>query len=318
MKTLYIIGNGFDIAHQLETRYSDFRDWFRRQNYEVYRGARDFVNEIEKYTKDVNLWSDFERALGSIHSTQYLKYIIEETKSEHPQDAYVTVADAVFAKIEHIYKDQYRDLIQAFRNWARDIDTEGAEEVFQELRDGDNYFFSFNYTDTLENIYNIPTERVMHVHGYAHDERSKIVVGHGYDYNSDKYAILALLYEELPADGGDTADRLIEMLNETKKNTGEIVCEHLHYFHELQHRNIEKIVVHGHSYGEVDWPYFEKIMERCPNANWELRWHSCDDFQQAVRMRDFLNLSKAQFMADSSKPSDICKCWQVVKPIMKK
>ena len=27
MKTLYFLGNGFDIAHRIESRYSDFRDF---------------------------------------------------------------------------------------------------------------------------------------------------------------------------------------------------------------------------------------------------------------------------------------------------
>lgn len=317
MRTLYIIGNGFDLAHELDTRYSIFRDWLRGKKGEKYQMAREFVNNIEKYIKDVNLWSDFERALGSIRSTQYLKSIIDETKTEQPEDNYGTQAEVVYAKLEYIVKDQYQQLIQAFRSWARDIETDGAEEMFPELKDENNYFFSFNYTDTLESIYNIPKERIIHIHGNAQDEKSEIIVGHNSDYNADRYAIMALLDEELPADGGDSGYKLIEVLNETIKRVNYIIVRHSRYFHELGKIGIEKIVVLGHSYREVDWPYFKMISERCSDAKWELRWHSCNDFQQAMRMRDFMNLSKVQFMADSSKPSDICRYWQVVKPIMK-
>lgn len=315
MKTLYIIGNGFDIAHQLETRYSNFRDWLRGKKGEKYPMARDFVDDIEKYIKDVNLWSDFERALGSIRSTQYLKSIIDETKKEQPNDNFGKQAEVVYAKIEYIVKDQYRQLIQAFRNWARDIDTDGAEEVFPELKDENNYFFSFNYTDTLENIYNIPRERIMHIHGNAKEEQSEIIVGHNNDYNTDRYAIMALLEEELPADGGDSGYKLIEVLNETIKRVSDIIGRHLRYFHELKQVGIEKIVVLGHSYGEVDWPYFDMINGRCPDAEWELRWHSCDDYLHAIELCAYLHLSKVNYVPSSTEPNKVCKCWEVIKPV---
>lgn len=316
MKTLYIIGNGFDLAHGLCTRYCHFKKWLFHNGYKDYGAAKDFVDILESYTKDVDFWSDFELALGSIRSVKYLKYIIDDFKSEQPEDDPTAQSDAVYAAIEYIIKKQYHQLIQAFRSWARDIKTDGAEEEFLDLKDSNNYFLSFNYTDTLENIYGIPNERVMHIHGYAKDKRSEIIVGHEYDYSLDRLAIMALIDQELWADGGDTGDALIAMLNETIKDTKQIISNHYQYFKYLKTLDINKVIVVGHSYGKVDWPYFKMVMECCPNADWELRWHSCDDYSNANNMIKDLALPRASLSRTTSDPEKVCKCWEAVKPIV--
>ena len=56
---LYIIGNGFDIAHGILCRFSDFYTYLEENRYDV-------LEEMEQYYdiyKDSDLWSDFEREL---------------------------------------------------------------------------------------------------------------------------------------------------------------------------------------------------------------------------------------------------------------
>ena len=62
-KTLYIIGNGFDLAHGMATRYSDFKQWL------IENGRIDVIHELEsafpvQKDNEFLLWSDFEKALG--------------------------------------------------------------------------------------------------------------------------------------------------------------------------------------------------------------------------------------------------------------
>ena len=40
-KTLYIIGNGFDLAHGMPTRYGDFKRWL------IENGRIDVIHELE-------------------------------------------------------------------------------------------------------------------------------------------------------------------------------------------------------------------------------------------------------------------------------
>ena len=59
---LYILGNGFDLAHGLKTRYSDFRDYLAKKQRNKISSLLDTLESV--YDQD-KLWSDFERALGN-------------------------------------------------------------------------------------------------------------------------------------------------------------------------------------------------------------------------------------------------------------
>lgn len=54
MSRLYIIGNGFDIAHGIPCRYSDFRRYCKEEMPEMYEKLNRYYDGGDK------LWSDFE------------------------------------------------------------------------------------------------------------------------------------------------------------------------------------------------------------------------------------------------------------------
>ena len=37
MDKLYIIGNGFDLNHELKTRYTDFKEWLKNKKPNIYK-----------------------------------------------------------------------------------------------------------------------------------------------------------------------------------------------------------------------------------------------------------------------------------------
>ena len=45
MKTLYIIGNGFDMAHGLKTSYKDFINWYCNQRVDTFVGNQTKISE---------------------------------------------------------------------------------------------------------------------------------------------------------------------------------------------------------------------------------------------------------------------------------
>ena len=53
------------------------------------------------------------------------------------------------------------------------------------------------------------------------------------------------------------------------------------YFENLKCNPIEVIKVFGCSCSDIDFPYFEKIKECLPNAQWEFGWH--DDNGNAAK-----------------------------------
>ena len=63
---LYILGNGFDIAHGISSRYSDFERWVKA------RGKKQLVDMMNVFFSNEHyLWADVETALESIE-----KYLI--------------------------------------------------------------------------------------------------------------------------------------------------------------------------------------------------------------------------------------------------
>lgn len=78
-----------------------------------------------------------------------------------------------------------KSLPEIFARWISTIDVKNAEvkKDFENLliEDENNFFITFNYTKTLEEIYGINENYICHIHGYI-DEDSNILVGHGEKY----------------------------------------------------------------------------------------------------------------------------------------
>ncbi|MEL2356136.1 AbiH family protein, partial [Klebsiella pneumoniae] len=47
----------------------------------------------------------------------------------------------------------------------------------------DSYFFTFNYTNTLQDIYGVPDENILHIHGNAKIGQN-LVIGHDVFYEN--------------------------------------------------------------------------------------------------------------------------------------
>ena len=77
---ILVIGNGFDLAHGLDTRYDDFIDWIRKFQNEHSEtlwqednkriseiiGSNGFANYFLKYTNAIPGWVDMERLLKNV------------------------------------------------------------------------------------------------------------------------------------------------------------------------------------------------------------------------------------------------------------
>jgi hypothetical protein len=77
LKNLYIIGNGFDIYHRLDTKYQSFAKYLSKVNNEIYEliltyyGLPD-ISENPVSDDDYNSWSTFESALADLDYEQVL------------------------------------------------------------------------------------------------------------------------------------------------------------------------------------------------------------------------------------------------------
>ena len=68
-----------------------------------------------------------------------------------------------------------------------------------------------------------------------------------------------------------------------RKHTNEIIKEYSNQFHNLS--DIDEVIVIGHSYNEIDFPYFKKISESINNrATWTLYYYSESDKESAEKL----------------------------------
>jgi len=110
-----------------------------------------------------------------------------------------------------------------------------------------NYFFSFNYTQTLEHIYNIPVNKICHIHGVVNGNikelgLSDLIFGHGQEPSKT-----------------NVTDIVSTALNITKKPINQCILKNQYFFRKLD--NVKNIYSYGFSFSEVDMPYIENIFK---------------------------------------------------------
>ena len=85
IENLYVIGNGFDLHHDVNSKYSDFRDWLLANT----RFAYLYKDEIEPYFQCDDLWSSFEENIAKFDYESFSKSIALENRpnmmSRHPE-----------------------------------------------------------------------------------------------------------------------------------------------------------------------------------------------------------------------------------------
>ena len=244
MRKLYIIGNGFDISHHLPTKYINFKDYLKGHNLELFS----ILNSNEIYSED-ELWTDFESALG------------------HPSIAFINKINNLFGMKNVIGKNLIDSIKEELGKWICSI---GYDDVKPKFKFSENdIFFSFNYTDTLGQVYNIDFDKIKYIHKYAgaHYFGEKLIFGHNNkDFNE------------------------YEILRESFKDVQNIIKENDNWFDKLNLIGIDCIEVIGFSYNNIDYPYFKRIKECCPNAKWILNWFNDDDFQKRKKYIETLKL----------------------------
>lgn len=272
---LYIIGNGFDMAHDLPTSYEHFHQWL------LDNGHKSFARDIETLYPDVKdtkgRWCDVESALGRISLKQAVEYDlyhqecpdeIREENSSH--DAYRCGENlkSVIYVLPHLLKE-----------WAISISINGILPVFELYNDA--RFLSFNYTKTLEDVYEINVDNILHIHE-TEDKNKPLVVGCGealFDKDND-----------CTSERDDVDVQIIRnILSHGKKPVEAILKEPIPKTWLENLGEVSSVIVYGHSCSKVDKPYFETVA-KCikKDAFWQFYVHNSssnktiDAFAQSI------------------------------------
>lgn len=152
------------------------------------------------------------------------------------------------------------------------------------IDNSEDYFFTFNYTSVLERIYRVPSNHILHIHGglYPYCDEPPIL-GHGNVKKIKEYREKAERAAEEYDEGKESIYNAVANYYErTFKNTNECMSFRGIFFRQLTEVNNVEII--GHSFGEVDMPYFT-YLKYCisKNAKWKFYYHSSEDYNAAEK-----------------------------------
>ena len=311
---LYIIGNGFDIAHEIKTSYWNFRCYMERY-------AEDFLLEFEKlygfYPFDPDdyhitqkmqkkviklreeslyheLWKSFELGLGQPDEGEIQSFCDSAVESlQDLESGPVQIEDT----LNECFDEQFRfveKLQKYLLLWIKQVRLHKAMVKKKELLNNhDDLFLTFNYTPTLERIYHISPSQICHIHGGIPPYCTELpVIGHGNRAEIESRRKMQKECDEVFDEGGASINKAFaDFYQRTYKNTDQAMQRNIYFFDRI--KGVEEIIVIGHSLGNVDIPYFSEILNRAGiEKMWTIYYH-CEseivDMEQSIRAIGIIN-----------------------------
>jgi hypothetical protein len=276
MRRLFIIGNGFDIAHKLKTRYSDFREYLLKEypnaspedtlvpesitmpdgdiSYNDDEVVGFLLKIISEAENEGEAWSDLEYTLGKLNYDDFFDYWNEDDNEYYTEYYNVYRNEDIASNI----KGAVIMIKTYFSDWINQIELFDSKpiKIFKKLIDNNNdLFLTFNYTMTLEKLYNV--KNVFHIHG---QQGGKLIFGHG---NPDDY------FDNYIDNYTGSEYYMTELQHELKKDTSKVIQQHKEYFNTLG--PLDEIYSFGFSFSKVDLVYIEEICQSSTkNTTWYL------------------------------------------------
>lgn len=290
---LYVIGNGFDKHHGMSCGYNCFKTWLKTNREEVYDNLTRIYGDLSD-----DWWSKFEESLANFDPDQFPYEVADSTFFEQLRKLEVRYGEegrsyideyelrngsvsnqfdraSAIARYEMMHlKD---DLCEAFGDWVKDIKLPDKSRKDCDL-DENAIYFTFNYTRTLEDLYGIEDDQVVHLHGSV--DNGQFVIGHNMTAEEMQQRDLENhMYDRDPNDdeGEDEARMaMFQVAEELKKPVDDIIVEHSSDFNSLG--SIKELEVLGFSYSPIDLPYLERIIEVTgKEVKARLGWHEDRD-----------------------------------------
>ena len=286
--TLYIIGNGFDLMHRVPSSYYNFRDSLGKRN-----SLRDTL-EIALTAEDI--WADFENALGTLNldlmgSRHIVDMWLDDFGFYEDEDAgaaefYMAVEAAV-----NPISNLVNDLHPAFRRWVNSLEVGTDDRPLVDLIHPGGKVLDFNYTEFIETLYGI--HDVCYIHG-SRKKKGKLILGH-------KPGVEGIFYEKerrpqsfrqavIDVAQDNVFDLIWQYDEELTKNSQEIIRNYQSFFDEL--KDVDQIIVIGHSISQVDWDYFFEVKKNAKNAYWYFGIYGLNDLRNMEDLIQALCIEK--------------------------
>lgn len=227
MNKLFLIGNGFDLAHGLKTKYSDFLLWYINKTVRLYNESNSNIfqddliildsdgysvkefDSLKSFNESLNKQrisyhgknNFFDRIMKQSTDTNWVD--IEYEYYLHLLSTYKRIEKHNIEKIEgekivkklndcfELIKDQLIEYLQTIKMPIQSEQIANRFKVeLEKTRFYEVLFLVFNYTKTIESYIpslKIKNSQVIYIHGQLEDNGNTIIFGYG-DEMDDYYS----------------------------------------------------------------------------------------------------------------------------------
>lgn len=294
-KALYVIGNGFDLMHGVQSSYYRFRDFLGKNG--SLRSALDTILDVD------DIWADFEEALAHFNMDMMgNEFIVDgwlDSFGAYEEDAlaadyFLAAEEAAGMMLTISY-----ELPIFFRRWVESLSIRTDERPLKNILH-DGKVLCFNYTEFVEECYGVPRANVCYIHGCRRKEKyhkkEDLILGHKRGASEYSFEICdsghirkKTEYAQYLLDSAvDNVFRIVADADESlTKDSREIIRKHKDFFDDIS--GTEEIFVFGHSYSEVDWDYFSQIYYG-NTAKEDIQWYfGCHGIRDLQNLSAMLN-----------------------------
>lgn len=275
MKNLIIIGNGFDLHHGVKSSFNNFRS-FLKQNEEV------FLKNLEKYCINGTdlLWKEFELELGCLDIEEAL-----ESKIGNLVDyGDANWSDSYHYNYQRIVEEELefgKQLKHYLKKWIKSVNEDVKTMYNKEFLNNNNHYITFNYTTLLTKLYQIDEDRVCYIHGNCNEDEDSLIIGHN-NVNELETS------EEDQKAIGDLDPRLLEadslkrnFYKSTYKDVDLLISQQQGFLNKI--KQINKIIIIGHSISYIDLPYFEYFKKLTNNkTKWIVSYYKENEKEELI------------------------------------
>lgn len=174
--TLFIIGNGFDLMHGVQSSYYHFRDSISPKH--LIRSTMDY------YIHKPDVWGEFENNLAYLDREKMMGVlddwllgfnVLEEDDDDFSAVDFFLAQDTTTQPVSILLYE----LPKRFRQWVNTLSFDATLKPLAGMFKKAARYITFNYTEFLEVLNEIPNQSISYLHGDRRDRKQQLVLGHG-------------------------------------------------------------------------------------------------------------------------------------------
>lgn len=290
---LYVIGNGFDLWHDIKSKYEHFKKYVRCRD-------KDLFYAVDRYLPVNENWCDLESALAEVDVNSIIDnfshFAMPYGSGDWSDSGHHDFQDEVDNVVQHLSSK----LQDRFGEWVGTlvIPTPGtASKRLREI-DGEAAFLTFNYTSTLKSLYDVPDAQVLHIHGQAELQNSELILGHAWNPSQHRSLNDRPDIEDMDTRLVEANDILDRYFSSTFKPSAHLIRTHQKFFDQLD--AITTVQVLGHSLSKEDQPYFRELLRNpcVAAALWRIACRSEEEKEKKLaRLKEMgVDIQRVEFV----------------------